>query len=327
MRILILLFSLFYSAIIYANPFAIEIVPQKNLTNEDYFSIQKQLTTIDIRPLLQELYIPNQGYTSFEDFYNRCSRGIRQTLIDPKKGYFPIQKLEKIGKGGDMCIISCCPYNSIYPSLIKDITDSLQRSGFNGYYLYQIGGFPNPNGIEIKYVGVPYSFKIFMMIEAYNRGFNKVLWVDSAVIPLRDPTPLFHMIDLDGGLLYGFPVPDAWPYIFPNTRQLLKDLTGTDVLARTTQYLCTIVFGLKMNTIYTHKLVQDYYHLAELGTPFLSCFPEEFVLTAILGKPEFKSLQPSILTFVMCRSPTGEDTPEIMEKFRSEGYFFYQRKH
>ena len=129
--------------------------------------------------------------------------------------------------------------------LAGSIAEALSQTGFNGYFLCQIGGYPNPTGKEICYAGVPYAFKIFMMLEAYMKGFTNVLWIDSACLPLNDPTPLFDEIEKNETLFHLYPTHHtSVSYIFDSTRQLLGELTGTDVLHA--NYLVTIVFGLKM---------------------------------------------------------------------------------
>jgi hypothetical protein len=203
---------------------------------------------------------------------------------------------------------------------IKTIAAALQSTGFNGYFYYQIGGFPNPTGKEIQYAGVPYSFKIFMMLEAHKLGFNKVLWIDSALLPLRNPVSFFGWIETRGYFLRGWKTPsNAWGFIFPQTRQLLQELTGTDVL--NSFWIDTTIFGLKMDNPLVQKLIEEYYRMADLGTPFLSCFPEIFVLSALLGKPEFSSFQPLNAEIFLKKNEPASD----MKKLINEGYFFYQR--
>ena len=72
-------------------------------------------------------------------------------------------------------IVSFASYDKNYYTLLKSIPAALEKCGFNGYFLYRMGGFPNPTGIEIQYIGVPYAFKIFMMVEAQKMGFDQVL--------------------------------------------------------------------------------------------------------------------------------------------------------
>lgn len=318
-----------------ANPFAIDFSPTTDPTNDDYLNVQQQLRTIALRPLLEQMYVPNAGYVPFSDFLTRCSKGISQTLIDPDKDQFPIISCIKIGSGGDSCFVTCIPYNASrwrtpvqYPSLIPGIISELERVGFNGYFLYRVGGFPNPTGHEIQYAGVPYSFKIFMMLEAFQRGFTRVIWLDSAVLPLRNPAPLFDWLDCHDALL------NEWflkyfhskqKYIFPETYQLLVSLTGTDIF--TTTHINTVVFGLKMNSGWAQQLIADYYRMVEMGTPFLSMFPEEFVLSALIHSPKYNNWQSASFRLFTdpCWNPVGEST--FINKFRELGYFFYLRPH
>lgn len=318
MRLGLIFLSLFLSFQIAANPFAIDFPCKENVSNEDYIEIQKQLRAIDINPLLRELHTPHQHFIStYEDFFYRCSRGIRRILINPEKGQFPTKHLQKIGKGSDMCIVCCAPFDQIRSKFIESIPSTLEKVGFNGYFYYRIGGFPNPTGREIQYVGVPYCFKIFMMLEAEKLGFNKVLWIDSACLPLTDPAPIFEWIDATG--IFIMPNTANGYYLLPATRNLLRELSGTDVLQ--SMHLFTAVFGLKMNDAQTIDLVQDYYSYVELGSPFLSCFPEEFVLNALIKK-HFGSLAThnlSVLKF--------PETEENFELYKNQGFYFYLRSH
>jgi hypothetical protein len=272
------------------NPFNLGITPKQELTEEDYLQIQKILPSkqAQLEKMVRGMYpTDRQGYTTPDDFVGRCLRGVYQVLIDPEKGWFPEVKLEKIGSGGDRCIVTSVPYLRNYAELARAKVKQLQDVGFNGYYLYFIGGYPNPTGTEIQYVGVPYAIKIFTMLEAQKRGFQKVIWVDSAAMPVRDPAPLFERLEKTGAFIHGWPAPkDVWKFVMPQTRQLLKELTGTDVLKST--YVNSIVIGLKLDTRLAKKFIATYYKMLQLGTPFISCFPEECVFTAIYGEGNYK---------------------------------------
>jgi hypothetical protein len=163
------------------------------------------------------------------------------------------------------------------------------------------------------------------MVEAHQLGFNKVLWVDAACFPLRDVQPLFDRIDKDGALLNCFRGSSAGKrYIFPQTHDLLFDITGTDV--HKVPYINTIVFGLKMNTPESRKLVEMYYECVRLGIPFLSCFPEEWVLTAIIGKKRFRDWTKSHPPKLVKGPKSGvDDSPAEYTKVYEKGVYFYHR--
>jgi hypothetical protein len=314
---------------VWGNPFAIEFGAKSGLTNEDFMEVQRQVEALVITPLVQAKYEdnPNQVVLShFEDFNGRCTKGKRQILIDPDKGFYPIKKLVKIGKGGDRCVVCCAPFNGKYPYYVSTMIKGLREVKFDGHFLYYIGGWPNPTGQEIKYAGVPYSFKIFAMVEAAQLGFNNVLWVDSACYPLRSLDPLFEHIEQYGALINWYVNKKLPTYIFPSTRALLEELTGVDVL--NAKFVNTITFGLKMDTSEAIELVRQYYACADMGTPFLSCFPEEWVLTSIINQKQFSGWRvPEILDRLIDRSLKNvDDTPHQFEMAKERKGFFYQRK-
>jgi hypothetical protein len=310
-----------------SNPFNLEIAPKTEVSCDDYITIQNMFSTRreHIEALVRGMYPTDRtGYATPETFVGRSTRGLCQILVDPQKGWLPEVKLEKIGTGGDRCIVTCVPYLKKYPELARAIGQALQKVGFNGHYLYLIGGYPNPTGAEIQFVGVPYAIKIFAMLEAQKRGFQKVICVDSATRPLRDPAPLFEKLERKGAFIHGWPCPDdVWKYVMPQTLQLLKKLTGTDVLKST--YVNSIVFGMKMDSKLAKKFIDSYYEMLKLGTPFLSCYPEEIVFSAIYGQGKFaKKWKPHRFHQLL----VGEDQgPERIEQAIKEGAFFLHLLH
>ncbi len=321
MRQIILVLLLFFTYS-HANPFRIDFPAKKEISDADYIEIQKQLRKIDLEPLLKQLYAPDDCI-SFDRFFDRCSRGIKRVLIDPEKGLFPVVRLEKMGKGSDLCIVSCAPYDGVRSAMLARIPDALRATGFNGSFYYRLGGFPNPTGKEIQYVGVPYSFKIFMMLEAQQLGFDKVLWIDSACLPIQDPTPLFQWLD-QAGIYYAArpPVFNNHRFLFPATIQILKDLTGIDV--EKVRRIEAGIFGLKMNSSQAKSFIERYYQMVALGTPFLSGAPEEFVFSALIAKAGNSSWRPSPYPFL---PDWGVGVPEEIAQAKREGFYFYHLYH
>ena len=94
MNMLFSLLTLFISSI---NPFLIDVEPTTGQSLEQVEMVQEIMHTKDIQDLVDSLY-PEPGLlgsklNSKEDFYTRCMRGFRQTLIDQKKGWLPKKEL------------------------------------------------------------------------------------------------------------------------------------------------------------------------------------------------------------------------------------------
>ena len=224
------------SSSLLANPFQIDFPQKEDLTEEDYCQIQDKLRAIDTNAILDPLYPTQMPFTFWgqkaslqkkQDFQGRISRGSRQTFISLKEEKKPKKILQKINAGGDCCIVSYSSYDGIYASLLEKLPKALEKTGFDGHLLSLIGSFPNPTGKEIQWSGVPYCFKIFALLEAEKLGFSKVLWLDSALLPLKDLKPLFSWIEEKGCFLQY--IQNGNRYILPKTRDLLLEKTQSDM--------------------------------------------------------------------------------------------------
>ncbi len=311
-----------------SNPFTFNFPFKKELTINDYLYVQSCLKSINIESVLKEMYFdcPYEK-ASFGHFLYRCTIGLRLNLVDPNNQQFPRRELIKIGNGGENCIVCYVSFNANYPACLETIPTALERLGFNGYYLYQLGGFPNPTGIEIQYAGVPYSFKIPMMLEAKKLGFEKVLWIDSALLPIKDPTPFFDWIDKFGSC---FTIvknhPEGRKYVLKSTEKVMESLTGTDIVNRAENYFTWgPLLGLNLSTEQTAKFIEIFYECLNLGTPFLNGSPDEIVFTSILGMDDFCDWVGH--KFPMFINYELKTLKEKITKSKSAGVFFYYRRH
>lgn len=302
---------------------------KENLEDVDFIEVQTKIRALKTDLLLDNLYPEDVPFTWFwqkpifqkkSDFGGRISRGARQTLIDLSSEKKPVKELIKINKGSDCCIVSFASYDGIYPNLLDSIPKALTKIGFNGHFLLLKGGFPNPTGNEIQYCAVPYSFKIFALLEAKKLGFDKVLWLDTALLPLKNPQPLFDWIEKTGCFFH--PRKNAKRYLLPQTRDLLLKETGVDMY--TTTCIRARIIGLDLRTQKVQSLIQDYYHMVELGTPFLSCFPEEFVLGALIGKAKENWPFNPFKHLVMNERKIQQNDTKRVEQ---EEFFFLLRHH
>ncbi|MFZ4673537.1 MAG: hypothetical protein ACOYL1_04250 [Chlamydiia bacterium] len=304
------------------NPFLLDVEPSNDESVERLEELQTMIATKDVWSEIQRIYPEpsfwGHKYKPLEDFYRRSMRGFQQTLINRSKGYLPEKKLIEINGGGRDCIVLSCPFNRNYPELLYSLIEALKEIGFRGAVYYRIGGFPNPTGEEVRYLGVPYSFKIFTMLEAYNLGYKNILWLDSAVYPVRNPASLFRMIENNGAVI-------SWKKfrrvaLLPETEAILHETTGY----RPTQskHVCMQVFGLRMDLPWVKNFIEDYYAMVRQGTPFFSCYPEEHVITALMFKyrEHLPTYRPKLIL-----SWSNENVHLV--KAYDEGYMFYLRKH
>jgi len=322
------------------NPFLIEVEEKDEYTIDDYKDIHKQLKEKNIDGILKELYSSKNGLYGFDDFKNRCTTGLRQKLIDETENMLPEKKLYKIGNCHDNnnnnnCIVCCTPFsreNTDFDNNIdsksryiasQQIIKSLEEVGYNGYFYLFNGGFPNPTGKEMKYVGVPYCFKIFMMLEAKKLGFEKVIWIDSGCYAINNPQRLFDILDHQETLFLSFKHNNNYDaMVFQKTINLLNLIT--DVNIHESSYILTIVFGLNLKSHLISKIIDEYYEMVELGLPFLSIFPEEIVLTSLFNKPEYRHL-----IYYQHESTKLQihEYKKTMEAAKMEGYYFLHRKY
>jgi hypothetical protein len=317
----------FFPFVLKPNPFLLDAPDKEDYTVDDYAILQAQLKEKTIDAELHALYAPQNSFYTEPDFRNRISRGITQTILDG--GTAPTKTLYTIGTGGSNCVVCCVPYVSTVHGVdnntrclaSRQIVSSLEATGFQGHFYLFTGGFPNPTGTEMKYAGVPYSFKIFMMLEAEKKGFAKVLWIDAGCFALNNPAPLFAALDADAVVAKTVQPGNHWKaMVLPQTARLLNYLTQTNV--EDAVYFETIVFGLNLASPTVKSLLRDYYEMVRIGWPFFSIFPEEVVLSALFHKPVHRDLRP---TSPVNRLLQIHETRRTEDQARREGFYFHHK--
>lgn len=101
------------------------------------------------------------------------------------------------------CVIIYSTFNRNYPDGLNRLVKHIEESDFKGHVLYRIGGWPNEEGGSLVLAHVPYAFKPSFFKEAQRLGFKRVLWLDSAVIPLVSLNEIFSMIEEKGYFVMG----------------------------------------------------------------------------------------------------------------------------
>jgi hypothetical protein len=282
---------------LFGNPFLINF-EKENLTTLDYQCIDKLLMEKDLTSAM----ITWHKETSHEldhisCFLNRINRGKNWNKFDfndrPQRKKISVQK---INQGSSNCVVSLCTFHKDYPKLLLQQIKSLKKSGFDGYHISFWGEFPNPTGKEIKYIAIPYVFKIFAIEYARKLGFNNILWADSAMHFQKNPKELFDFIEKNGGYFQFYRNEEAGfrkKYVTDISASAIEDLFGVKLFDGTildNRFCWAAIFGLNLNHIAGSSFINHYNKATINGFPFTSGCADETVFTGILGIKDFQKL-------------------------------------
>jgi hypothetical protein len=298
------------------NPFEIEFPMQSFLSFEDYERVQSLIRKKELKELIDAIY-PTKCPYSKNDLYRRVSCFTRQTLISREKNLFPEVMHIRGKEGSQDCIVLGCSFDRTYPEMLRSLVAGLKEIGYEGAIYYRIGGYPNPTGEEVRYAAVPYALKMFMILEAHQLGYNKVLWLDCSAWPLKNLDYCFEAIDKEGILVeWGRPNTEL---LIPQTRAILEKTFGMDF--STAPHVAGWLLGFKMDLPYVKEIFRDFYSMVRKGTPFLSMTPEETVLTALFARhaPPLK-FHPNLML-------ASKESDTRLVEGRQKGFRFLIRTH
>lgn len=94
------------------------------------------------------------------------------------------------------CVISV-GINEWYPKGIDRLQNSLIHVKYSGYTILSK---ELPEGAD-DHQTTPYHFKVMAFIEAFNQGFDNVLWLDASIWCNKDPQSIFDIIQEQGYFL------------------------------------------------------------------------------------------------------------------------------
>ncbi len=318
------------------SPFYLEYPSKKEPTIQDFETIDQMLDSCLIENRLTEIYNHEKNLCGinqdhfFNLFYHSVLERIgiarRMRLTDPLKLEQPTKQLIKINRGGKNLVVSCVGLGKRRPKgLIARLQTSLEKTGFDGYLYYRIGGYPTPRGLELNLSATPYAFKIFLMEEAKQLGFKTILWVDARLVALKNITPLFSIIQDTGGL-FNLTHTMEKNNIFLQAQKAILNLTKT--VYENNRALATPVFGLNMDLKEVENLIDGFYAASYLGTPFFSCYPEEIVLSALIEKhfPRatfLNELYPEIWKKLYLYSPNAKMDQKLAVFAKSKHFYFF----
>jgi ribosomal protein S8 len=81
------------------------------------------------------------------------------------------------------CILIYASFNDRYPLGVWRLVEALKNSDYAGHVIFRIGGWPNIAQGDLKLAHVPFAFKPCFFKEAEQLGYQRILWLDSSVLP------------------------------------------------------------------------------------------------------------------------------------------------
>lgn len=193
------------------------------------------------------------------------------------------------------CIILFATHNSNknpwdqknYIEAVLDLLEELDQVGYKGHVLYRLGGYPLLNKGGIKFCHIPYSFKLLSFLEAFDLGYQNVLWLDCSMHPTNDLSSVFSTIQNEGKLLLfnGINLDYDFNFIQPIISLPAITFSGLTVsdLYEIPHVIATII-GISSNYQKSNDLIQEWLNLTSLTIPAMTLYPEEFLLSVASWK-------------------------------------------
>ena len=179
----------------------------------------------------------------------------------------------------ECCIITYASFNKSYPRLLEQLLKSLKQT-FRGHVLYRVGGWPNMEVGCLRHCDVPYGFKACAFKEAFELGYNKVLWLDSLVESLKDLRPIFEHIEKQLCVYrYSF-------YSFKDNinKEILNDFEVAFKDIKKCSHIAASILGFNFKSRIAVAAMHEWHDSVERKRSFYSNFPEQIPLSIILNK-------------------------------------------
>jgi len=261
----------------------------KNPTFRDYLKIQKHLKK-DKREYLKFFSISSKkGAELLDKNYLKKAKEFRfvgkKRQMKPifEKLYFNSSKEDK-----ERCIICYTSYNKNYSQGIERLKKALALIGYKGHFIYRIGGWPNLEQGSLKYSHVLFAFKPFFFREVKNMGYENVLWLDSAILPLQSLDTIFEKIEKNGYFGYR-----ASFILSEYTNEFVLNLF--DVTPKQANFIETKeagILGLNLESFIGNTILDRWQRAAENGG-FYSARHDQNALSLIAYKLDLKKFEDS----------------------------------
>lgn len=176
------------------------------------------------------------------------------------------------------CILLYSTFNKNYPNALERLLNHLIASDFKGHVLYRIGGWPNAEAGSLVLSHVPYGFKVAFFKEAEQLGYKRILWLDTAVLPVVSMNQIFDQIQSQGYFVMGNSH-DVGPYMTSQTA------TYFGLTLEQTYYIpsCSAgLFGIDLSKPVGKRVLNEWHRAAFDKDAFFSSRSDQNALSIIL---------------------------------------------
>lgn len=163
-----------------------------NPTEEDFFKIQDKLSN-SVRPIIERMKDTAFIARDFKIIGNSPNE-------KPSYNWMAVNSSEDEREN---CIIIYASFNRKYPKGLLRLVDVISHSDFHGHVHYRIGGWPNIEAGDLTLAHVPFAFKVCFFREMQKKGYKRVLWLDSSILPWVSLNDIFQMIQDKGFFVQG----------------------------------------------------------------------------------------------------------------------------
>ncbi|MCH9811210.1 hypothetical protein K0U07_00430 [bacterium] len=243
----------------------------KNPTLNDYKKVEEYLLNGN-RPFLNEMEIPN---------YSHKTRTMRLTSEEGEVEY-KIVPVNCSLEDKNNCIVLYATCNQLFPDSLRTLLAQIENSNFVGHVIFRIGGYPNQQNGDLALSHVPYSFKVCALMEAYQLGYKRALWLDASMRLKADLNQIFKRMENLGFFSYW----DTGHFTVYCGKEHHYKLIGLS--KKQAQKLFTVVLGIVGIDFTSSKglsILHDWYYETKFNpkSSFTS-FMETTVLSIIVNK-------------------------------------------
>jgi len=131
---------------------------------------------------------------------------------------------------------------------------------FKGDFIYLKNQLPE---MCDEHTVTPYQFKPFLFWQAYQQGYRKILWMDSTIVMLCDPEPIFEVMEKRGVVAFhniGHPLV-KW------ISDKAIETTGVDMDEHPEQIMACVV-GFDLNHEKGKEIFDKWFELSQDGVSF-----------------------------------------------------------